>query len=622
MENNILNEEMSKMFSLIDYNKTKTLTENNLFKATKLQQLTEQIPAGTQYVAGGVPMLSHGIPKAAKVATWMKGFPKSVTQFAKGSGGLATGVGIASYIAHETTADPGVKIASNIIGLGAAGAAIGGIGGPMGMAVGALIGGTIGAVISEWSENNQALLGGDEAWEVAMNNATWEGFNTIKIREDLEKLQIISSSQAEQIARKLRNAMHGGGTNENAIIDAIDLAPSLIDISRVHDEFGIEEGHWPSDFEGNLSQWIEDELTEGELNRFKNQLKNKPLLIYDGREINTRGEWDELLKKDIKPTPEELAALEFAKIWADYPCIIATVKDEKLVDGDTVRWLADNTQVEMKMGDAIARFSNTGKFAYKGAGYNDGKSVVKGSFSCTGEGGDEMSLEVEDEMSVVSESVRVLREQNTISFGKMTLQVGAPEEEVGGTVQNQCTWGQLLQGKGCEVKRGQKGEIVEIVQEKLEEKNHSVGKHGIDGDFGPDTEKAVIEFQEKINVSSKNGVVDRETAKALDKVTEITPPAEEEAVTVKTVKKGSELKVGDQLFIDSEDGVDVITDASGNEFRTTDEIEKDKYNKQGNFKKIKTDKEIIIFDRKTGLVKRRKDRKHPLKGILKRKKNR
>ena len=230
------------------------------------------------------------------------------------------------------------------------------------------------------------------------------------------------------------------------------------------------------------------------------------------------------------------------------------------MDGDTVRWLTDNTQVEMKMGDAIARFSNTGKFAYKGADYNDGKSVVKGSFSCTGEGGDEMSLEVEDEMSVVSESVRVLREQNTISFGKMTLQVGAPEEEVGGTVQNQCTWGQLLQGKGCEVKRGQKGEIVEIVQEKLEEKNHSVGKHGIDGDFGPDTEKAVIEFQEKINVSSKNGVVDRETAKALDKVTEITPPAEEEAVTVKTVKKGSELKVGDQLFIDSEDGVDVITD--------------------------------------------------------------
>ena len=62
--------------------------------------------------------------------------------------------------------------------------------------------------------------------------------------------------------------------------------------------------------------------------------------------------------------------------------------------------------------------------------------------------------------------------------------------------------------------------------------------------------------------------------------------------------------------------------ASGNEFRTTDEIEKDKYNKQGNFKKIKTDKEIIIFDRKTGLIKRRKDRKHPLKGILKRKKNR
>ena len=47
----------------------------------------------------------------------------------------------------------------------------------------------------------------------------------------------------EAIADKLLTAMYGGGTNENRIIDAIDLAPSLVDVSRVHDKFGIEKGY-------------------------------------------------------------------------------------------------------------------------------------------------------------------------------------------------------------------------------------------------------------------------------------------------------------------------------------------------------------------------------------------
>ena len=56
----------------------------------------------------------------------------------------------------------------------------------IGTAVGALIGGAAGAIMSSWSEDNQTLAGGDEAFTLSMNNELWEAFDTIKKKEDLD----------------------------------------------------------------------------------------------------------------------------------------------------------------------------------------------------------------------------------------------------------------------------------------------------------------------------------------------------------------------------------------------------------------------------------------------------
>ena len=60
---------------------------------------------------------------------------------------------------------------------------------------------------------------------------------------------------------------------------------------------------------------------------------------------------------------------------------------------------------------------------------------------------------------------------------------------------------------------------------------------------------------------------------------------------------------------DTIDGVDVVKGPGGTEYSTTDDIEKIKYTKQGNIKTIKTEYQIVKFDKKTGKVKSVKDRR-------------
>ena len=61
-----------------------------------------------------------------------------------------------------------------------------------------------------------------------------------------------------------------------------------------------------------MQEWFEDELTSGEYSRLKNQIGKMPLLIYDGQQIETAEEWDELLKEEMGPTEEEEKTMEFA----------------------------------------------------------------------------------------------------------------------------------------------------------------------------------------------------------------------------------------------------------------------------------------------------------------------
>ena len=66
------------------------------------------------------------------------------------------------------------------------------------------------------------------------------------------------------------------------------------------------------------------------------------------------------------------------------------------------------------------------------------------------------------------------------------------------------------------LRRGDKGELVKALQRALLAKGFSVGKSGVDGDFGPATESAVKKFQQSNNLYV-DGVVGPATWKALTK---------------------------------------------------------------------------------------------------------
>ena len=65
------------------------------------------------------------------------------------------------------------------------------------------------------------------------------------------------------------------------------------------------------------------------------------------------------------------------------------------------------------------------------------------------------------------------------------------------------------------LKRGSKGDYVALLQTMLVNKGYDVGKSGIDGDFGKDTEKAVKAFQ-KANQLQQDGIVGAKTWAALE----------------------------------------------------------------------------------------------------------
>ena len=59
-----------------------------------------------------------------------------------------------------------------------------------------------------------------------------------------------------------------------------------------------------------------------------------------------------------------------------------------------------------------------------------------------------------------------------------------------------------------ELKRGSKGEEVRAMQERLEKAGYSVGKAGLDGIFGPDTEKALKEYEKSVGLAV-DGIYDQ-----------------------------------------------------------------------------------------------------------------
>ena len=65
------------------------------------------------------------------------------------------------------------------------------------------------------------------------------------------------------------------------------------------------------------------------------------------------------------------------------------------------------------------------------------------------------------------------------------------------------------------IKKGSKGNLVRIAQEKLIQKGYSLSKYGVDGDFGQETEKAVRELQKDSKIAV-DGIIGKNTWNVLN----------------------------------------------------------------------------------------------------------
>ena len=115
---------------------------------------------------------------------------------------------------------------------------------------------------------------------------------------------------------------------------------------------------------------------------------------------------------------------------------------------------------------------------------------------------------------------------NLLKFSKKVKELGANFKKLANSYEYFRTAGKELvtetnplQEYFGNLEKGAKGEAVKKLQEALEAKGFSVGKHGIDGIFGKDTEKALKEFQESIGETADGIYKEADHAKLVGTIT-------------------------------------------------------------------------------------------------------
>ena len=115
---------------------------------------------------------------------------------------------------------------------------------------------------------------------------------------------------------------------------------------------------------------------------------------------------------------------------------------------------------------------------------------------------------------------------NLIKFSKKAKELGANFKKLTSSYESFITVGKEvvtetnpLEEYFGNLEKGAKGEAVKKLQEALEAKGFSVGKHGIDGIFGKDTEKALKEFQESIGETADGIYKEADHAKLVGTIT-------------------------------------------------------------------------------------------------------
>ena len=101
--------------------------------------------------------------------------------------------------------------------------------------------------------------------------------------------------------------------------------------------------------------------------------------------------------------------------------------------------------------------------------------------------------------------------------------------------------------------RGSVGDDVKNLQKALEKLGHSVGEHGVDGIIGPDTQKAIMEFQKAAGIAV-DGIAGPKTLEALEKagsnIKEISEETTNAAVEYDDLIDSITKKGGRELFLE------------------------------------------------------------------------
>ena len=372
------------------------------------------------------------------------------------------------------------------------------------------------------------------------------------------------------------DTMEGGGAYDTAFGKQVKGPTSRYEFTIVGKTFGKREG-WYGGRAQDLHDWIDGEGDLDWADDFDANVTNVDI-IYDGKEY---GSFKEFIKERI----HEHFTIEFNN------CVKATKKCEGTkpntdVDFDKLKinekafpWKYNidvDTDVKTVYDNLSSNKKYTDKYSPEFLWANAYYDVYKDKDEDTNLGWtEEFYVEwpgdgkrvVETEIVAESRTKRNRRGYGFITEGGIGKKknkdgsyskeenraAGGGDEDKGGgdkggaqsTQQTKCTFDQILAGK-CNAKKGQKGTVIGEIQQKLIASGvdgTALPKYGADKDFGSETEAAVKTFQTAKKLTP-TGVVDKSTAQILMKgavaSTEELTPQDEKEIEVEVSQISSE----------------------------------------------------------------------------------
>ena len=496
MGKNILSEDIQKMMGLINYDRSKTLTENkDRFKKTA-KRIVEAIDYGDDDAAED----SGWIKPCEDIEGWGKPECKEYIETQHADWMAATGVALAKLSSAGVTDTTG-KIA-----------------------------GRAGVKPDSFDYLNGILT------ELERGTEKTGAFVKSKINSrDKSWAESEITREGSTTDTGWIDTMEGGGAYDTAFGKQVKGPTSRYEFTIVGKTFGKREGYYGGGAQ-DLYNWIDDEGDLVWADDYDANVTNVDI-IYDGKEYGNFAEF-------IKERVDKHFTIEFNN------CLKATKKCEGTtadsdVDFDKLKinekafpWKYNidvDTEVKTAYDSLSSNKKYTDKYSPEFLWANAYYDVYKDKDEDTNLGWtEEFYLEwpgdgkrvVETETVTESTTKRNRRGYGFITEGGIGKKknkdgsyskeenraAGGGDEDEGGdeggaqsTQQIKCTFDQIIAEK-CEAKKGQRGDTIKEIQEKVGAKT--------DGIFGPNTEAAVKKFQTANNLTP-SGIVNSETAKAL-----------------------------------------------------------------------------------------------------------